>query len=134
MIGKREFEEYYEALKARPLFPELAARGWNAGECAAVPYETAGELLTMTAEDFERISKAIGYPKCNDLKTLHYRVEYLPRIAGLAFKGYWYAFMELVQIYEGVIPDAYELFYDDMPQRFKRNFIMGAFHVEEIEE
>lgn len=79
---------------------------------------TNGEPVQFAPGEFERFEQA-RY-KAQAMKTF-------PIIANLAKAGRWKEFSGRVQAVYEVMPQAFDVFYADMPEEYRRDFVIGCY-------
>lgn len=130
MLSREAFGEFFGNLKASPIATYLAQRGWSEQEIESLhslSYVTLGDLADLGTEDFNRLIGGINYQRYSDIAYLSQKVRMLPSVAESAIERNWQAFSSSVQAAYEVMPEAFELFYPDMPAEYRREFVVGCY-------
>lgn len=142
-MNREEWQEHWDWYTSLPIADVMAVRtGCTPDELPELPglegVETIGDLAAM---DFAAFWNAyvVAYNEYGDeqkmaacvaseaLRREKQRATFLPVIADLALSGRWKEFSERVQSIYEVMPEAFELFYPDMPERYRRDFVIGCY-------
>ena len=133
-MNRKEWQEEYKRLKEKPLAPYLIGAGFTADEVENVPARTLGELSGLNFHsDVETTEQLI---KQRQVSYLAQKITFLPEIAECALNGEWEEFSSKVQAFSEVMPEAFTYFYDDMPEEYRRDFVIGCYqhHGDSVEE
>lgn len=135
-MNREEWESEYKRLCDKPLKPYLLGAGFSADELESIPARTCGDLLGMSQPKISGIIDAVGFIKFRYLSYLAQKINLLPTIAEYALDGEWEKFSNSVQAMYETMPEAFAYFYDDMPEEYRRDFVIGCYihHGDSVEE
>lgn len=122
-MDKDDFNFEYEALKSIPLVFALRDEGITAEQCAAIQCQTVGDLLKVDYGDLDSGERSIDI----ELSRLRWKMLSFPEMAEHALNGNWRGFSTFVQCRPEVMPEAFEWFYEDMPDEYRREFVIGCY-------
>lgn len=135
-MNREEWEGEYKRLSAAPIAPYLLGMGFGADDLDAIPARTFHELSEMSPHEMVGIADQVGFLKHRQLIYLVQKINQLPMIAEYALNGEWEDFSDTVQARYETMPEAFTYFYDDMPEEYRRDFVIGCYihHGDSVEE
>lgn len=142
-MNREEWQEYREWYESLPVADVMAVRmGCTPDELPDMPelegVETIGDLAAIKFDEVW-IAHITRYnsldPEQKQAATLametvrreKQKATFLPIIADLAFTGKWSDFSGRVHTVYEVMPEAFDFFYPDMPEQYKRDFVIGCY-------
>ena len=135
-MNREEWQGEYKRLKEKPLAPYLRAAGFSLDEARRIPARNYGELAGLSIYNHRDILEEIGILKQRSVSYLAQKMTFLPIIAEHALNGDLESFSDQTQVvYEGM-PEAFTYFYADMPEEYRRDFVIGCYihHGDSLEE
>lgn len=129
MPSEEEFGALLNDMKARPIATHLAQRGWSEQEIESMhslSYVTLGDLADLRVEDLQKLIHTFPHHWC-DITYLSQKMTMLPIVAESAMERRWQGFSDFVQGAYETMPEAFELFYPDMPSEYRREFVIGCY-------
>lgn len=89
---------------------------------------TADEFDRQVMKDMEAINNGeMTIPEYKRRQFLRSRNFWLPEMHGLAKSGKWEKFVDYTLVHYEIMPDAFRLYYDDVPDNLKYNFAIEAY-------
>lgn len=122
--AKGEIEAFYETF----LYDELGDRyDLSEGELELLPDCTVGEFKDALSHD-ELLEVGKKSYKVSEIAGYYLnKLQWLPELEELAYKGRWEEFSDYAQGHYEVMPEAFSCFYEYMPQEYRRDFVIGCY-------
>ena len=135
-MNREEWEREYRRLQDTPVAAYLLNAGFGIMELKSIPARTCGELPEMSLQEMNEVIGSVGFHKYRQIAYLAQKMRFLPVIAELALSGEWESFSKQAQAVYEAMPEAFAYFYGDMPEEFRRDFVIGCYmhHGDSVKE